>query len=287
MNGFAPPKSGRNSRKHLGTWALSLVLVVVGLIFISPFYWLFTSAIKDSGEIFRTPPILLPSPPTLQNVFDLMRETTFGRAFFNSVFVTVTHTALVLFFCSLCGFGFAKYQRAPGNMGLFSFVLATMMIPVFITLIPIFKILAVIHWIDTYQSVILVGIVDAFGVFWMRQYIGSNVPDDLLDAGRIDGASEFGLYWNVVLPVIRPGMAALGIFAFLRSWNNFLWPLVVLRTEKMYTLPVILYLLHGETRTPYGQVMAGAALATLPLLLAFLLFQRQFISGILAGALKS
>lgn len=285
MSASVPP----NDRRYRAArpWVLSLSLLVVGFVFIFPFYWLFTSAVKETGEIFRTPPLLLPNPPTLENISDLMRETTFGRAFLNSVVVTITHTFLVLLFCSLCGFGFAKYPRAPGNSGLFSFVLATMMIPVFITLIPIFKVFAAIGWIDTYQSVILVGVVDAFGVFWMRQYIASNVPNDLLDAGRIDGASELGLYWNVVVPVIGPGLSALGIYAFMRSWNNFLWPLVVLRTESMYTLPVVLYLLHGETRTPYGQVMAGAALATLPLLLAFIVFRRQFVSGILAGALKS
>ncbi len=282
-----PKSEQRTQSPHRQNWTIVIVMAFVGIIFIFPFYWLFTSALKETGEIFRTPPSLIPSPPSLENTFDLIRETTFEYAFFNSTFITVTHTALALFLCSLCGFAFAKYRRAPGNNALFSFVLATMMIPVFITLIPIFKIFAMIDWINTYQSVILVGIVDAFGVFWMRQYVASNVPDDLLDAGRIDGASEFKLYWNVTLPVIRPGLAALGIFVFLRCWNNFLWPLVVLRTEKMYTMPVILYLLHGETRTPYGQVMAGAALATLPLLIAFILFQRQFISGVLAGALKS
>jgi multiple sugar transport system permease protein len=134
---------------------------------------------------------------------------------------------------------------------------------------------------------ILPGAASAFGIFWMRQYIIANVPDDLLSAARIDGCGEWGIYWQIVLPVIRPALGALGILLLIGSWNNLMWAFIVLRSEDMYTLPLLIYLLQGEDRTPYGMLMAAGLLATLPLVIAFLFFQRSFISGITAGAVKS
>ena len=164
-----------------------------------------------------------------------------------------------LFLLLLAGYALAKYPDAPGHGKLSAFVLGTMLIP---------------------------GTVGAFGIFWMRQYIAANVPDELMQAARIDGRGEFGIYWRIVLPVIQPALAALGIMHLIGSWNNLLWAFIVLRTPQMFTLPIVIYLLNGEERTPYGLLMAGGLLTTLPLILAFLFFQKQFISGVTAGAVK-
>ena len=162
-----------------------------------------------------------------------------------------------------------------------------MMIPGAVTMIPVFVILSRLHMVNTWWAMILPGAASAFGIFWMRQYISTNVPDDLLSAARIDGCSEWGVFRQIVLPVIRPALGALGILLLIGSWNNLMWAFIVLRTEDMYTLPLLIYLLQGESRTPYGMLMAAGLLSTLPLLIAFLFFQRSFIAGITAGAVKN
>lgn len=265
---------------------LYVALTVAALVFMFPFYWLLMSAFKTQAQIFTTPPQWIPIPATTKNFGDVFRETTLLRAFFNSTFSSSAHVALSLFLCSLAGYAFAKFPQAPGHGKLFAFVLGTMMIPGAVTLIPTFLVMVKLHWIDTYLAIIIPGCVGAFGIFWMRQYMHSNVPDDLVSAARIDGCSEFGIYWRVALPVARPALAALGIMQLISSWNNLMWAFIVLRTPSMFTLPVVIYLLNGEIRTPYGMLMAGGLLTTLPLVLAFLLFQKQFIAGITAGAIK-
>lgn len=262
------------------------ILTVAAVIFAFPLYWLVVSAFKKPSQIFTMPPQWLPHPPTVQSFADVYHQTNLLQAFFNSVVTSGGNILLSLFLCSLAGYAFAKYPAAPGHGKLFGFVLATMLIPGAVTLIPSFLVLVHLHWIDTYLALIIPGAVSAFGIYWMRQYISANVPEDLLNAARLDGCSEFGIYWRIVLPVARPALAALGIMQLIGSWNNLLWPFIVLRTPSMFTLPVVIYLLDGEIRTPYGLLMAGGLLATLPLVLAFLFFQRQFIAGITAGAVK-
>jgi ABC-type glycerol-3-phosphate transport system permease component len=262
-------------------------LVLASLIFLFPFYWLLVSAFKSQADIFRLPPVWVPSPPRLANFEQLYRETNILRAFFNSVVVAVGHVGLALFLCSLAGFAFAKYPRAPGNSRLFAFVLGTMMIPGAVTLIPVFLVLINLHMVNTYWAMIIPGAASAFGIFWMRQYMASNVPDDLIHAARIDGCDEFGIYRRVALPIARPALAALGIMVLISTWNNLMWAFIVIRTREMLTLPLLIYLLQGEQRTPWGMLMAGGLLTTLPLVAAFLLFQKQFISGITQGAIKA
>jgi cellobiose transport system permease protein len=162
-----------------------------------------------------------------------------------------------------------------------------MMIPSAVTLIPVFVVMVKLHLVNTYWAMIIPGAASAFGIFWMRQYMSSNVPDDLLHAARIDGCGEFRIYWRIALPIARPALAALGIMQLIGSWNNLMWAFVVLRTADMQTLPIVIYLMQGEQRTPYGMLMAGGLVATLPLVLAFLFFQRQFVQGITAGAIKA
>jgi len=263
-----------------------LFLGALALVFIFPFYWLFISAFKAKEQIFTLPPLFVPDPWLLENFVKAFQETHIVRAFFNSTIIAIGHCTLALFLCSLAGYAFAKFTRAPGRDKLFAFVLATMMIPGAVTLIPVFVVLCKLHAVNTYWAMILPGAAGAFGIFWMRQYIAENIHDDLIDAARIDGCSEFGIYWRIVAPIAKPALAALGILLLIGVWNNLMWAFIVLRTTDMYTLPLVIYLLNGELRTPYETIMAASLLATLPLVIAFLIFQRQFIQGITAGAIK-
>ncbi len=262
------------------------VLFPLSLVFLFPFYWLLVSAFKSQAQIFALPPVLVPHPPRIANFVDVYHETNLARAFFNSVVIAAGHVALTLFLCSLAGFAFGKYRDAPGNSAFFAFVLGTMMIPGAVTLIPTFVVITSLHLVNTYWAMIIPGAANAFGIFWMRQYVAANLADDLVQAARIDGAGEFAIYRRVAVPVIKPALAALGIMTLIGSWNNLMWAFIVLRTRSMETLPVVIYLLQGELRTPYGMLMAGGLLATLPLVIGFLAFQRQFIQGITAGAIK-
>lgn len=267
--------------------AAHALLLGLGALFAFPFYWLFVNAFKSMDQIFTLPPQFWPHPWRFDNFLKVYQETHILRAFLNSLLIATGHSALALFLCSLGGYAFAKFPDAPGRDKLFAFVLATMMIPGAVTLIPVFVVLCSLHAVNTYWAMIIPGAAGAFGIFWMNQYTAANVPNDLIDAARIDGCSEFGIYWRVAVPIVKPAMAALGILLVLGSWNNLMWAYIVMRTEEMYTLPLVIYLLNGELRTPYGLIMAASLLATLPLVVAFLVFQRQFIEGITAGAIKA
>lgn len=275
-------------RRDLSRLFAYVFLSVFAVVFLFPFYWLFISAFKAKDQIFVSPPQFFPSPWRFSNFHDVLNAPNIDmiRSFVNSVVIAAGHCGLALFLCSLAGYAFAKYPNAPGRDKLFAFVLGTMMIPFAVLIIPLYVIMMKLHAVNTYWAMIIPGAANAFGIFWMRQYVSSNVHDDLLDAARIDGCSEFGIYWRVAVPIIKPAMAALGILTLIFAWNNLMLAFLFMRTKDMYTLPLVIYLLNGETRIPYGMVMAGSLLATLPLVLAFLLFQRYFIEGITAGAIK-
>lgn len=272
--------------KKLERALVFLALLILSLLFIFPFYWLLTSAFKTQSQIFTSPPNWIPKSLTARNFVDLYQQTNLPRAFVNSVIISGGNVILSLFLCSLAGYAFAKYPRAPWHGKMLTFVLGTMMIPGAVTLIPSFLVLAKMHLINTYWAMIVPGTASAFGIYWMRQYMMANVPDDLMHAARIDGCTEFGIYWRVALPIAKPALAALGIMQLIGSWNNLMWAFIVLRTPNMLTLPVVIYLLQGEERTPYGMLMAGGLLTTLPLVLAFLFLQKQFVAGITSGAIK-
>lgn len=274
------------TRRITSRWLTVLLLAGLSVVFLFPFYWLAVSAFRNQAEIFTMPPMLWLTRLRLENFVALYKETNICRAFFNSVVIAVGSVGLSLFLCSLIGYAFAKFPSAPGAEKLFVIVLGTMMIPSAVTMIPTFIILTKLHMINTYWSMIVPGAANAFGIFWMRQYIASHVPDDLCAAARIDGCSEFGIYWRIVLPIIQPALAALGIMLLIGSWNNLMGAFLFLRTSNMQTLPLLVYLLQGETRTPFGMVMAGGLITTLPLVIGFLLFQRHFIAGMTAGSTK-
>lgn len=218
------------------------------------------------------------------NYRNLWKTVPYGRYFVNSVFIATASTLLTLFFCSLGGYAFAKYQFR-GQKILFGILLASMMVPFQVLLVPLFGLMYDIGWLNSYKAIIIPFSVGAFGVFLMRQFIVT-IPSELLDAARIDGCSEFGIYYRIVLPIIKPALGALTIYSFLGSWNGYLWPLIILRDEVKYTLPIGLANLVGIYRQDYGMLMAGTLLSLMPIVILFLAMQREFVQGITLGSVK-
>ncbi len=277
---------GKNiaTRDWLRRFGLPLLLVPGVIVSIFPFYWAFIGATNSSGDIFSVPPSFLPGDNALENLRGLQEETNFARVMFNSVFIALTYTVLGVLISSLAGYAFAKF-RFRGREAIFFTLLLAVVIPYQVTLVPLFQIMVTLGWINTFQAIILPNLAFPFGIFLMRQNMAS-IPDDLLEAARVDGCGEMRIFWQVVLPTVRPALAALAIFMFNFQWGNFIWPLVALRTENMYTVPVALSSLIGLQRIDYGQLLMGSSLAVIPIMIFFLLLQRQFISGILGGAVK-
>jgi multiple sugar transport system permease protein len=288
--GFAAQSRPRASRRDrlagpLGMVFLYVVLIGIALLTAFPFYYMLVASTLRTSDILTIPPPAWFGGALIQNYNELVAALPFWNALFNSFAISALHTVLVLFFCSLGGYGFAKF-RFPGRNGLFAFLLATLMVPGAIGLIPSFVIMRQLGWIDTWYPLIIPGIANAFGIFWMRQYIDSAIPNDLMDAARIDGAREFRIYWNIVVPVITPALAALAILTFINKWNDFQWPLLILKEEAKYTLPVALSTLRSLRGTEIGVQILGATGAVVPILAVFLVASRQFIAGITAGAVK-
>lgn len=266
-------------------FVLHLLLVAGVLISVFPFYWLSVMSTSTTSDLYKFPPKIWFGTHFIENIVRVFQNIDFFQAFFNTLFVAVVSTLLVLFFDSLAGFAFAKYEF-PGKKPLFILLLATMMVPSQLTLVPSFVIMASFGWVGTFKALIIPGMANAFGIFWIRQYAQGAVPDELLSAGRIDGCSFFRLYWNVVLPILRPALAFLGAFTFINVWNDYLWPLIILNDQAKYTLQVALSQLNGIYNTDYAMVMAGTFLVVLPLIVLFLFVSRQFVADIAAGAVK-
>ncbi|MCJ7843227.1 carbohydrate ABC transporter permease [Lederbergia sp. NSJ-179] len=264
---------------------LHFLLMVGVFISIFPFYWLTVMSTNKTSDILRFPPRLVFGSELINNIRNVLDNVDFFQSFLNTLFVTIVSALCVLFFCSLAGFTFAKFQF-PGKNWLFGLLLVTLMIPSQLSFIPSYILISKIGWVGTYKALIVPGIANAFGIFWIRQFSQESINDSLLDAGRLDGCNYFRLYWNIALPILRPALAFLGIFSFIGVWNDYLWPLIVLNDPAKYTLQVTLSQLNGIYDTDYGMVMAGTLLATLPLIIMFLFVSRQFISGIAAGAVK-
>jgi ABC-type glycerol-3-phosphate transport system permease component len=260
-------------------------LIALSAFMLFPFVWMLVSSFKPFPEIFsgRT---FLPQEPTLANYVALFERYDALRKFWNSFYIATTATALSVFLCALGGYAFAKFEF-PGRNAMFAVMLASMTIPFAVLLVPLFVMMRnTFGWIDTPWPLIVPGAANAFGIFFMRQYMLS-VSDDMLDAARIDGASEFGIFVRVVLPTALPGLASLGIIFFMASWNNFLWPLAVLRSEAMHTVPIMLNSLQGPPgRTAFDLLMAGSVLSVIPMLVVFFVLQRYLIAGITAGSVK-
>jgi ABC-type glycerol-3-phosphate transport system permease component len=260
------------------------LLILTSVFMILPFIWMLSTSFKPEYEIFAQPPILVSRNMSLDG-YRYIIDNGAIRALWNTVFVSSTFTVFSLFFCALGGYGFAKY-RFPGRGPLFAFLLGTMIIPGAVTMVPSYILMLKLGWIDTYYPLIVPGAANAFGIFFMRQYI-STISDELLDAARIDGCSEFATFWRVVFPICAPGLITLGLLYFMGSWNEYLWPLIILKTPAKFTLPLLMTSMQGPPGySAYREWMALAIVSVVPLLIIFVVFQRRFTEGITAGAVR-
>ncbi|ABX31678.1 Monosaccharide-transporting ATPase [Petrotoga mobilis SJ95] len=260
------------------------ILIIWLLISVIPFVWMVSTSFKGPGEIYIFPPRWIPRNPTFDNYIDLFQEMNFGRPFLNSVIVSLSTTFLSVLVATMAGYGFAKFHFKNKNL-LFLFILGTIMVPGHITMIPVFLLLSQLNLLNTYLGLILPAIANAFNIFFMRQYI-MGIPDELIEAAKMDGAHEGWIFFRVILPLARPAMAAITIFTFTGAWNSFLWPLILATDESMYTLPVAVSVLQGQYGENIAMQMAGSVIVILPLIIVFLFTQRYFIKGITFTGMK-
>jgi multiple sugar transport system permease protein len=275
----------RKSLKYIsGRSLLYLVLIVSSILMIIPFYWSVGTSLKLERFVFASPPQWWPSPLTFQSYINVLTRIPFLRYFGNSVLVATITTLGHVYFDTLAAYAFAKLIF-PGRDKIFFIFLLVLMVPSQVNLIPMYRIMASLHWINTYMALIIPNLTSVFGIFMMRQFLMS-IPGELLDAARIDGCNELKVFTKVVLPLSLPGIATLVIMTFMGTWNDFLWPRIVTSSESLFTLPVGLAQLHMKNTSNVAQIMAGTVLTALPMILVFLFMQRQFIAGMTAGALK-
>lgn len=260
-------------------------LSACALLFAFPFYYVFVLGTWPGDRVLEFPPHLLFGDGVAGNWKVLTDRVPFVANFFNSLGIAILATVFALFFCTMAGFAFAKY-RFRLKRQLYGFVVATLAIPGFLSIVPFYKMMVAFHWINTWLPLIVPGMAGAFGIFLMTQFLQNSLPDELLDAGRIDGLSEFGLLMKVAFPLSKPGMSILGIITFIGSWNNFTSAMVLLPDIQKTTLPVALSVLNSRVENNMGALMLGTALSLVPLIVVFVLFSRQIIEGLTAGAVK-
>lgn len=279
--------------QRLRTFAVYAGMTVLLAAFLYPLWWMLSSSFKPGSEIVTSPLSFDPRDLTLDNYRAMFANVPIWTGFINTAVIVVLKGGITLVFCPLAGFAFAKY-RFPGKNFLFGFILLTLMLPALVLVIPLLLEMSLLNWVNTYQGLVLPGAIDAFSIFWMRQVI-AGIPDELLEAGKLDGCSALGLYRRIVLPVIRPGLAALAVLTFLGIYNDFLWPVVITNEESMYTLQVVLSNLSqsiasaqvdSNPSTVWGQMLAGTTVASIPVVIIFIILQRHFVRGILAGSTK-
>lgn len=270
---------------HLAPWAAYCVVGVGALIMLAPFYFMFVFATHSRTEIFSLPPPMFFGDDFFNNLKILTERIPFWRNLGWSLYVALASTALTLLFCSMAGYAFAMFNF-PWKNALFALVMATMLLPSFMNMIPTFMIMDLLGWINQPRALYLPGAASAFGIFLMRQFVSTSIPRDLIEAARMDGCSEWGIYARIVVPLLKPAMGTLGLITFIASWNNFIGPLIVMRSPEMYTLPLALRSLQSPVNTEWGALMTGSAIATIPLVILFMISSRQLISGLTAGAVK-
>lgn len=262
-----------------------VALTIGALLLLFPYYWLAVMASNETAAIYTSPPTLTFGGELFANIGEVFSRIDFFGSMLNTLIVAAVTTLLVLFFDSLAAFTFAKYTF-PGSRVLFGLLLATFVVPTQLTAIPQFSIMAGLGLVGNLNALIIPAAANAFGIFWMRQYCQSALPDELLDAARIDGCGFFRTYWSVALPMLRPALAFLGIFTFVYMWNDYFWPLVVLIDSSNVTLQVALSQVNSQYVQDYSVVMAGTLVAIVPLIIVFLFGARHFIKNIAMGALK-
>ena len=272
---LAPPVTRR--RVRVAAVLLPLVGLALAVVAVFPVLYMFSASLMQPEQVGSTPLQLLPHPVRWRNFGDIFSQFNIGHYLVNSVFVAACVVLLNLFFCSLTGYSLAKF-RFPGQKLIFGFILSTIMVPFNVIIVPLYVVIRSLGWINTPQALIAPFAISAFGVFLMRQFIVA-IPDDYLDAARVDGAHEVGIYWRIVIPLSRAGLMTLAILIFVDNWDQFLWPLIVLNSDTWKTLPLGLAQFLSEYGSAWNLLMAAAVLATLPVLLVFVLMQRGFMQG--------
>jgi lactose/L-arabinose transport system permease protein len=265
-------------------WWIYILLMLGVILSIAPFYWMVIGSTLPTGEIFRVPPKLFPGNYLAKNFQSLNESLGILKIFWNSLFIAIVYTFICTLMSAMAGYAFAKF-KFKGKNGIFFIILCSLMIPSQVTLIPLFEMMVSFDWLNTYKAIILPSLASPFAIYLMRQNMKA-VPDSIIEASRVDGAGELRIFFFVVLPVVRPALAAVSIFLFMSQWNSLLWPLITLNSKEMYTLPVALSSLIGLARIDYGQLMLGTTLSTIPIMIFFLILQKHFISGILGGSVK-
>lgn len=268
------------------TIVIHTFLIFFAILTLIPFYWMIVNSLKTTGDFYGSMKTIFLENPVIENYVNLFTQTDFKTWLLNSFIVSLASTAIGLIICSMAGFAFGVYNFRFKNV-LFWLVVGSVAIPEIVTIIPVFKMMAGFGMIDTYASLILPYAVSMFGIFLMKQYIESSLPFELLEAARLDGLSEAGIFLKIALPLIKPGLGVLSIFLWLNSWSGYFWPLIMLKSRKMMTVPLGLATLYADPwNLQYGMLMAGSFVSTLPLLIIFLFAQEQFISGLTSGSVK-
>ncbi len=271
-------------RESMTRVLLYALLVLGAVLALLPMVWMVSASLMPSGEASTLPPHFFPTTVTFAHYSDLFTRLSLGRYLLNSAFVALVVTSASLFVNSMAGYAFAKL-RFRGRDRLFRLLSMGLVLPTQVAMLPLFLLMKNLHLINTYWGVIIPGLASIFGIFLVRQYALA-IPDEMLDAARVDGASEFRIFWSIVVPGIVPILATLSIWTFLATWNDFMWPLIVLSDETHYTLPVALANLSGEHVQDTELMMAGSVLTVIPVMLVFLFLQRYYIQGVMAGSVK-
>jgi multiple sugar transport system permease protein len=278
------PLRRARSRGSLRRVLLYVALCGVALVMLLPFFWMLSASVRTQGDLTAHPATLWPTHWYWSNYVNIWKQIPFGRQLLNTAVFAGSVAVISVLIDSMAGYALARFDFRGRNLA-FVLIIMTMMLPIQVTLIPIFRLLIDLHWIDTYQGLIVPRTADAFGIFLMRQFFFA-LPKDLEDAARVDGASEFRIWWQVMMPLALPAVLTLGLFNMLANWNDLLWPLIVTTDIRMETLPAGLALFKGQHVTEYGLLMAGSVLALLPMVIAFLFVQRRFIEGIATTGIK-
>jgi multiple sugar transport system permease protein len=271
---------------NFGRFTKYLILLIISLIMVFPFYWMTISSLKTPAELSQLPPVWWPDNPSIQSYLDIFEVIPFGRSIINSFVVTTAATVSILITSIMAGYVFAKYQF-KGKNALFVIVLSTMMVPQFVLIVPLYHMMNGLNLVNTFMGLILPNMANAFGIFLMRQFI-EGIPNDLIEAARLDGASEWKILWKVIVPLLKPAASALILFAFVFQWNNFLWPLTIVQSPEMNTVVLALNSLRSYTTSVEytNVVMAGATIGILPSVCLFLWLQKFFIEGIAMTGIK-
>lgn len=278
----APPRRRSVNRVPFVVYALFSVMVFASVL---PLYWMFVVSTTDSATAFSLPPHVLPGENFLHLAGLVFDTVPFVRALVNSLIIATVIGLGQAMLCALAGFAFAKLSF-PGRHTLFVIVVLTMTVPAQLAVIPQYLIMSKLGWVDTLQAVVVPGLLSAFGIFWMRQHIGSTIDDELMNAARVDGATTWQIFWRIAFPLVRPAAFVLGLFGFVNAWNDFLWPFIVLKSPERYTVQIAIKALQNSRDIDLGLAMSGSFMATLPLLVLFVFVGRRLVQGIMEGAFK-